>query len=222
MNVSIEWKYETTKGISTVFRSEEMTAEKALKIAQDIEKTGRVKSLVFVDEFNSSWTMKEMKKYLTEVEGEPHNITVYFDGGYNKENAIAGLGCVVYFEQNSKPFRVRKNAQTVGLQSNNESEYAALELSITELELLNVKNSSVRFIGDSQVVINQMNGEWAVLEPELLRWADKIDQKLNTLGIKAEYEHVSRKLNAEADRLATQALHGIEIIAQVELIIEND
>ncbi len=108
------------------------------------------------------------------------------------------------------------------MKSNNESEYAALQLSITELELLNVKNTNIRFIGDSQVVINQMSGEWAVLEPELMSWADKIDNKLKELGIQAEYEHVSRKLNVEADRLATQAIHGIEIIAQIELILEHD
>lgn len=222
MNVIIEWIYKTSRGIETAFRSEEMSAEKAFKIAQDIEKTGRAKEITFIDQYDSSWTMKEMKRYLTEIEGEPHNITVYFDGGYDRETAISGLGCVIYFEQNGKPFRVRKNAQTVGIKSNNESEYAALQLSITELELLNVKNMNVRIIGDSQVVINQMNGEWAVLEPELLSWADRIDNKLKDLGIRPEYEHVSRKINTEADRLATQAIHGIEILAQVELIIEQD
>ncbi|MGM9967418.1 MAG: reverse transcriptase-like protein [Rummeliibacillus sp.] len=222
MNLIIEWIYKTSRGVETVFRSEEISAEKAYKIALDIEKTGRVKNITFIDQFDSSWTMKELKRYLTEVEGEPHNITVYFDGGYDRETTISGLGCAIYFEQNGKPFRVRKNAQTVGLKSNNESEYAALQLSITELELLNVKNTNVRFIGDSQVVINLMSGEWAVLEPELMSWADKIDNKLKELGIQAEYEHVSRKLNVEADRLATQAIHGIEIIAQIELILEHD
>ncbi|WP_146551703.1 reverse transcriptase-like protein [Rummeliibacillus sp. SL167] len=220
MNVMIEWIYRTSKGIETVFRSDEMPAEQAYKVAQDIDKMGRAKTITFTDQYDSSWTMKEMKHYLTEIEGEPHNVIVYFDGGYDRQTAIAGLGCAIYFEQNGKPFRVRKNAQTVGLKSNNESEYAALQLSITELELLNVQNMKVRFIGDSQVVINQMNGEWAVLEPELLSWADRIDNKLKDLGIHPKYEHVSRKINTEADHLATQAIHGIEIIAQTELLAE--
>ena len=46
------------------------------------------------------------------------------------------------------------------LTSNNEAEYAALYLSLQELDLLNVHHLPVRFIGDSQVVINQMGGEW--------------------------------------------------------------
>jgi len=222
MKIIIEWVYRTPKGTETVFRSDEIPAEQGLKIAQDLEKTGRAKRITFIDQFDSTWTIKEMKRYLKEVEGEPHNITVYFDGGFDIGTGIAGLGCVIYFEKNGKPYRVRKNAQTVGLNSNNESEYAALHLSIVELELLNVKTMPIRFIGDSQVVISQMNGEWAVLEPELAKWADRIDDKLKKLGIHPEFEHVSRKLNAEADRLATQAIHGIEIIAQVELILEND
>ncbi|WP_102692036.1 reverse transcriptase-like protein [Rummeliibacillus pycnus] len=222
MKIIIEWVYRTPKGTETVFRSDEIPAEQGLKIAQDLEKTGRAKSITFIDQFDSTWTIKEMKKYLKEVEGEPHNITVYFDGGFDIGTGISGLGCVIYFEQNGKPYRVRKNAQTVGLNSNNEAEYAALHLSIVELELLNVKTMPIRFIGDSQVVISQMNGEWAVLEPELAKWADRIDDQLKKLGIQPEYEHVSRKMNTEADRLATQAIHGIEIIAQIELILEND
>lgn len=222
MKIIIEWVYRTPKGTETVFRSDEIPAEQGLKIAQDLEKTGRAKSITFIDQFDSTWTIKEMKKYLKEVEGEPHNITVYFDGGFDIGTGISGLGCVIYFEQNGKPYRVRKNAQTVGLNSNNEAEYAALHLSIVELELLNVKTMPIRFIGDSQVVISQMNGEWAVLEPELEKWADRIDDQLKKLGIQPEYEHVSRKMNTEADRLATQAIHGIEIIAQIELILEND
>ncbi|MFJ8260504.1 reverse transcriptase-like protein [Rummeliibacillus sp. NPDC094406] len=222
MNITIEWVYRTPKGTETLFRSDEIPAEQGLKIAQDLEKTGRAKRITFIDQFDSTWTIKEMKRYLKEVEGEPHNITVYFDGGFDIGTGISGLGCVIYFEKNGKPYRVRKNAQTVGLDSNNESEYAALHLSIIELELLNVKTMPIRFIGDSQVVISQMNGDWAVLEPELAKWADRIDDKLKKLGIQPEYEHVSRKMNTEADRLATQAIHGIEIIAQVELILEND
>lgn len=222
MNIVIQWIYKKANGLETVFWSEELPAEQALLIAQDLERTGRTKSISFVDQYDSSWTLKELKRYLKEVEGEPHNITVYFDGGYDVQTSISGLGCAIYFEQNEKPYRVRKNAQTAGLKSNNEAEYAALYLSIGELEFLNVKNMNVRFIGDSQVVINQMSGEWAVLEKEFSSWADRIDDKLKKLGITAEYQHVSRKMNTEADRLATQALQGIEIVAQIELIIEND
>ncbi|MEO4054656.1 ribonuclease H family protein [Solibacillus sp. CAU 1738] len=217
MKIVIEWAYKTPKGAQAIFRSDEMSAAQALMIAEDLERTGRVKSMTLTDEYDSTWMIKELKKYLKEIETEPHDVVVYFDGGFDRATNQSGLGCVIYYVQNGKSYRLRRNAFTTGLVSNNEAEYAALNLSIVELESLNVHHLPVRFIGDSQVVINQMNGEWPAYEKELSTWADRIEKKLKKLGITPEYEHVSRKENAEADRLATQALNGIEITGLIEV-----
>lgn len=217
MNILIEWLYRTPKGAETVFRSEEMPAAQALLLAEDLERTGRAKSIAFIDRFDSSWTIKELKGYLKGIETEPHNVTVYFDGGFDRATSTSGLGCVIYYEQNGKTYRLRRNAFSAELTSNNEAEYAALHLSLQELALLNVHHLPVRFIGDSQVVINQMGGEWPLLEHNLSGWADRIDDKLKDLGIQPEYELVQRKMNSEADRLATQALNSISITATKEL-----
>lgn len=132
----------------------------ALLLAEDMEKTGRVKLLHCIDRQATSWSLKELKAYLKEIDSEPHDITVYFDGGFDRGTRQAGLGCAIYYEQNGKSYRLRKNAFSLELQSNNEAEYAALYLGLVELELLNVHHLPVRFIGDSQVVINQLSGEW--------------------------------------------------------------
>ena len=212
MKVRIEWKYRSAKGVETSFTSEEMTAAQGVFIAEDIERTKRVKELVFIDMYDDSiWTMKEMKSYLKSIETEPHDITVYFDGGFNVGTKDSGLGCVIYYRQSGKSYRLRQNAQIKGLVSNNEAEYAALHLCVQELEFLEVRNMPVRFSGDSKIVINGMSGEWPVIESELVRWADRIEMKLKTMGIQAEFGLIPRKENFEADRLATQALKGIEI-----------
>lgn len=216
MNVIIEWVYRTPKGVETLFRSDEMEVAQALLVAEDLEKTGRAKSVKFVDRFDSSWTMKEMKSYLKGIETEPHNITVYFDGGFDLQTKAAGLGCVIYYEQSGKSYRLRRNASIEGLVSNNEAEYAALHLCLQELEMLGVHHLPVKFVGDSRVVINHMSEEWPVIEESLSSWADRIEVKMNVLGIAPEYELVSRKANTEADRLATQALNGIEVTATIE------
>ena len=218
MKIRIEWTYKTPKGTETVFHSEDMPIAQALLIAEDMERTGRAKKVTFTDQFDSTWTIKEMKSYLKELETEPHNVTVYFDGGFDIATRSSGLGCVIYYDQSGKSYRVRRNAPSAELTSNNEAEYAALYLNLQELELLNVHHQPVRFIGDSQVVINHLNGEWPVIEKELSKWADRIERKLKDLGIRPEYELVPRKSNAEADRLATQALNGIEIISTIELV----
>lgn len=211
MYVIIEWTYKALKGATTVLRSEEMPAAQAVLLAEDMERTGRVKSLHCIDRQETNWSLKELKTYLKEIETEPHNITVYFDGGFDRATKQSGLGCVIYYEQNGKPYRLRRNAFSSELNSNNEAEYAALYLGIVELDLLNVHHLPVCFIGDSQVVINQLSGEWPALEKDLSSWADKIDAKLEDLNIQPEYQLISRKENSEADRLATQALNGIDI-----------
>ena len=214
MQVSIEMTYITKHGVTTSFSSDEMQVGEALVIAEDLEKTGRIKQITFIDNQEGIWTYKQLKKYNTEIKTEPHHIRVYFDGGFDQETRMAGLGCVIYYEQNEKQSRIRRNAFVEGLVNNNEAEYAALHLGLKALELLGVKNIAVTFIGDSKVVINQLNDEWACYEKELLKWMDRIEEYLEQLGIVPIYEEVSWRMNREADQLATQALQGIEIWSQ--------
>jgi len=220
MHVIIEWTYKTPKGAKTVLRSEEMPAAQALLLAEDMEKTGRVSSIHCIDRQDTSWTVKELKAYLKEIDTEPHNIIVYFDGGFDRGTRQAGLGCAIYYEQNGKPYRLRRNAFSSELKTNNEAEYAAFYLGLVELELLNVHHLPVQFKGDSQVVINQLSGEWPALEKDLAGWADKIDAKLAQLNIQPDYQLISRKDNSETDRLATQALKGIDSTGLREMVKE--
>ncbi len=217
MKVRIEWNYGKTKGENVTFHSDEIEAVQALSIAMDLQKTGRTKTITFIDRFDSSWTVKEMKEYLKEIETEPHNIIIYFDGGFDRATRTAGLGCVIYYDQNGKSYRLRKNAQVTGLKSNNEAEYAALHLCIKELEFLNVHHLPIRIIGDSRVVINHLMEDWPAIEKNLSDWADKIEAKMDSLNVYPDYYLVNRNANKEADRLATQALNGTEIMATSEV-----
>ncbi|MGJ9385504.1 ribonuclease H family protein [Salipaludibacillus sp. CF4.18] len=221
MNVRFELTYKTPKGLETSFSSEEMRAGKAILIAEDLERTGRIKHLTFVDSQDTTWSLKELKKFMEEIQTEPHNVTVYFDGGFERDTRKSGVGCAIYFEQNGKSFRLRKNALILELETNNEAEYAALHLALQELELLGVHHLPIQFIGDSQVVINQLNGEWACTEEVLNNWADRIEAKFKQLGIRPEYESISRKQNREADHLASQALKNIDIRSKIEIEFEE-
>jgi ribonuclease HI len=216
MNVRIEITYQTPKGTKTTFSSDEMGAEQGILIAEDLARTGRTKNLTFIDSRENTWTLKELKEFMKGIQTEPHNITVYFDGGFDLETRRSGLGCAIYYEQSGKSLRLRKNALVTELDTNNESEYAALHLALLELELLKVHHLPVKFVGDSQVVINQLSGEWPCLEEELSKWADRVEAKFNQLGVTPEYKLISRKENMEADQLASQALKEIEITSTSE------
>lgn len=58
MNVFMEWIYVTSKKKEMVWTSKEMDVAEALTFAEDIEKTGRVKQLLFYDARGVAWTKK--------------------------------------------------------------------------------------------------------------------------------------------------------------------
>ncbi len=217
MKIRIEWTYKIPKGQEAVFSSKEIPAETAIVIAEDLERLGRAKNLHFVDQYDSGWTVKELKAYLKGIETEPHNVNVYFDGGYERTGRNAGMGCVIYYEQNGKSYRLRTNTKMDGLASNNEAEYAALYFCLQELEHLEIHHLPIVFSGDSRIVVNGMSSEWPVIEEQLIPWVNRIEEKIAEMGIQPEYKLVPRKANAEADKLATQALNGIVISAESEI-----
>ncbi|TCL48081.1 ribonuclease HI [Thermolongibacillus altinsuensis] len=216
MKFMIEWTYVTPKKKEMVLTSDFVSAEEALILAEDFEKTGRVKEIIFYDERRIAWTKKELIKLLKELETEPHDIIAYFDGGFDRQTKKAGVGAVVYYKQNRQPFRLRANAQLQELQSNNEAEYAAFWFLVQQLEQLGVHHLPVTFRGDSHVVLNQLAGEWPAFADEG-GWLDRIEKKLKKLGIIPTYEPISRKENSEAHHLATQALNDIIIASTIQL-----
>ncbi|WP_223701965.1 reverse transcriptase-like protein [Sutcliffiella deserti] len=211
MKVTVEWHYHTPRHIETIFRSEEMDSRLALRLAEDMEKTGRAKQIYFFDLKGEEWTKKEILKWIKQSETGISDVIAYFDGGYDVQTKLAGIGNVVYYNQNKKDYRYRINARLEELESNNEAEYAAFYYLVQQLEHLGIKAMDVTFKGDSLVVLNQLSGEWPCYDELFNRWLDKIEEKLKALKIKAIYEPVQRKENEEADRLAKQALEGTPI-----------
>ncbi|MDR4888633.1 ribonuclease H family protein [Fredinandcohnia sp. QZ13] len=217
MKLKLEWTYKTPKNQVITLMSDEVTAEDALRIAEDFERTGRTKDLVFYDERHTKWTKKELIKLIKEIETEPQDIVAYFDGGYDIQSGKAGLGAAIYYTQNKKTYRVRVNELFEEMESNNEAEYAAFWLMLNTLEELGVHHTTVTFKGDSQVVLNQLSGEWPCFEENLNRWLDRIEEKIQRIGIEANYHPIGRKQNTEADRLATQALEGTFVSSKFEI-----
>ncbi len=217
MLVYIKWKYKHPKKTGCTFVSDLMSAEEALMIADDLEKTGRAGQLEFFDERDSTWMKKELKKYIEKAIEEPDRICLYFDGGFRKEDRLAGLGVAIYYDLGRKSYRLRANRTLDQLTSNNEAEYAAFYEGLLRLEELGVHHRRCVFRGDSQVVLNQLKGEWPCFDELFNRWLDRIEAKIKAMGIEPVYEQIDRKMNQEADSLASQALEGTEIFGTKEL-----
>lgn len=218
MNYRIEWKYKLKGNEKILFTSDWVTGEIAIQTGDELESTGKAIDINFYDEMGSSWTLKEMKKLTTEIEEDPHEVTVYFDGGFEKETNRAGLGAVIYFRQGKKKYRIRANEHIDEMETNNEAEYAAFYYTLNILEDLGVHHLPCEFKGDSQVVLKQLEGEWPCYEANLNAWLDRIEEKIKSLGIQPKYKPISRNDNKEADKLATQALAGKEIFAKTQIL----
>ncbi|RSD26565.1 reverse transcriptase-like protein [Mesobacillus subterraneus] len=218
MKYKLEWEFKAKGLDSILFSSDFLDGEHALHAADELEKTGRSGEISFIDEIGTSWSMKEMRKLLAEVEEEPHDLTVYFDGGFDSHHVKAGLGAIIYFKQGKKKYRLRANEVFDELENNNEAEYAALYFALTILEEMGVKNMTCEIKGDSQVVLKQLEGEWPCYEETLNRWLDRIENKIKELGLHPRYNAVGRKENKEADKLATQALEGKMIHSKMQIL----
>ncbi|KHD86067.1 hypothetical protein NG54_05475 [Heyndrickxia ginsengihumi] len=219
MKVSLKWKYDVLKAKPVLFQSEWTTPEMMERLIADIQKTGRVVELAIIDEMENGWTVKEFLKWKEEIEEEPSNIVVYFDGGFDLQTKRAGIGVVIYYQQHNATYRIRINHLFNELCSNSEAEYVALYFACQQLEDLGAHHVPCMIKGDAQGVIMQLLGEWPCYEEILNDWLNKIEDKLKMLGIKATYETISRKQNKEADQLASQALHDQMIHSHVK--IEN-
>ncbi|HEY2420706.1 MAG TPA: reverse transcriptase-like protein [Neobacillus sp.] len=218
MKYRLEWNYRLKGNANVQCSCEWVTGEIALQIGEELEKSGKITDLFFYDEMGTSWILKEMKKLLIEIEDDPHDIIVYFDGGFQKETNQAGLGAVIYYKQGKKKYRIRSNERFDEMETNNEAEYAAFYYALTILEDLGVQQFSCEFKGDSQNVLKQLEGEWPCYEATLNLWIDRIEEKLKSLRIKPKYTAISRNENKEADKLATQALAGKEIFAKTLIL----
>ncbi|AIE60468.1 reverse transcriptase-like protein [Bacillus methanolicus] len=218
MKFMLEWKYKLKGNETVLFTSDLLEGDLAIKAGEEIVKSGKAADLAYYDELGTSWTMKEMKKLAAEIEEEPHDVVVYFDGGFHKELNQAGLGAVIYYKQGKKKYRIRANQLFDEMETNNEAEYAALYFTLTILEELGVHHLPCEFIGDSQVVLKQLEGEWPCYEDVLNRWLDRIENKQKELGLEPRYTVVSRKENKEADKLASQALEGKMINSKMQIL----
>ncbi|WP_226666774.1 reverse transcriptase-like protein [Metabacillus litoralis] len=220
MKYRIEWTYITKKKLETNLVSEYLSLNEAIMLAEDFIQTGRVKNLQYISEDSQTWNLKELKKLRDIVKDEPHDVVAFFDGGFQKSTSLAGFGAVIYYTQSGKRYRIRMNEKVEGLSSNNEAEYAAFAFLVNVLEENGISKQKIHFLGDSQVVLNQLSGEWPCYEEEFNVWLDKIENNLKKLKIIPNYESISRKENTEADKLATQAMEGIDISSK--LIIDEE
>ena len=148
-----------------------------------------------------------------------NEISIFCDGGARGNPGPAAVGFVVF--QNNKI--VHKFSKRIGETTNNVAEYQAVIAALEwlknqspvtshprpRLRLTEGGQSPVAFFLDSQLVVNQLNGNFKIKNSNLQKLivrAKNLERKING---KISYSYVSREKNKIADALVNQALNGL-------------
>ncbi|MBF0913725.1 ribonuclease HI family protein [Candidatus Gracilibacteria bacterium] len=128
-------------------------------------------------------------------------LKVYTDGGSRGNPGSAGLGVFITDEFGKS---LEKRYKSLGIKTNNEAEYLgafygikrAIELGATELDLFM----------DSNLVINQLSGNWKIKKDELKILNQDILKLISDNSLKISFNWIEREKNKEADRLSNIAM----------------
>lgn len=89
-------------------------------------------------------------------------------------------------------------SRDIGDGTNNIAEYAALLTLVKEAKTLGIKDIYIQ--GDSQLVINQVNGIWKAKDPRMIQYKNRVLSVLKHFE-QWELKHVRRNFNKIADSL---------------------
>ena len=127
-------------------------------------------------------------------------ITLQFDGGSRGNPGPAGIGVVLRAADGTPLVTL---GRFIGRATNNVAEYKALITAMEKARELGARK--VRILGDSELVVKQMRGEYRVKNPDLRVLYEEAIGLLHEFDA-ATIEHNYRDSNALADKLANLAM----------------
>jgi len=142
---------------------------------------------------------ERLKRILTDGGDNGVKATVSFDGA---SRGNPGRSAVAYVVSDGDGVVRRENA-VIGEATNNEAEYVALLRGLVEARELGY--SVVEAVGDSELVVKQVGGEWRCRAKNLKPLHDEVNEIIEDFD-GFEIRHVPREENSEADELANAAL----------------
>jgi ribonuclease HI len=133
-------------------------------------------------------------------DGVPRRLVVNVDGGARGNPGPAAIAAVV--SEPGGPV-LEERGEAIGAATNNVAEYRALLLGIERARALGA--SEVELIGDSELVVRQVKGEYRVKDAGLRPLHDQVRAALDQFD-RWSIRHVRREQNAAADALVNAAL----------------
>ena len=127
-------------------------------------------------------------------------LTLQFDGGSRGNPGPAGIGVVIRAADGTPVVTL---GRFIGRATNNVAEYTALIVALQKAIELGARR--VKVLGDSELIVKQMRGEYRVKNPDLrvlYEQAQNLFRKFESASI----DHNYREDNSLADKLANLAM----------------
>jgi ribonuclease H / adenosylcobalamin/alpha-ribazole phosphatase len=131
-------------------------------------------------------------------------LVVAADGGSRGNPGPAGYGALVTDASTGEV--LAELAEALGTATNNVAEYSGLVAGLRAAVSI-APGADVEVRMDSRLVVEQMSGRWQIKDATLRSLAEQAKEATSRLG-NMTYTWVPRARNAQADRLANQAMDG--------------
>lgn len=132
---------------------------------------------------------------------------LFFDGGRRSVSGETGCGAWARFPDGMTVFEGYWYLGNRTL-SSNAAEYEGLVRGLRALmdQVVSFSRADLVIVGDSQLVIEQCSGNFAVRAPHLQPYVDTVRQLAREWKHRVVYRRTPRALNAHADSLANRAM----------------
>jgi ribonuclease HI len=134
---------------------------------------------------------------------EPPTLTIYTDGA-SRGNPGAGAYAYVISREGEPDIA---EADCLGRMTNNQAEYTALIRALEHALELGAEHQVVVY-SDSELMVKQMSGHYAVKNADLRPLYEEARDLARELKGGVTFRHVPRALNSRADALCNEALDG--------------
>ncbi len=136
------------------------------------------------------------------VNNQKSKVVIYTDGGSRNNPGPAALG--VYLPELNKEY-----SKYLGTATNNEAEYQAVTFALKKVKQLigkeKARNSEIEIRSDSELLINQLNGQFKIKEKNLVPFFIEIWNLKQDFG-EVKFTQIPREKNKEADALVNREL----------------
>lgn len=155
---------------------------------------------ITIDGNLSNKEKNNVEKWIQEIENFINIYVVTFDGASRGNPGLSGAGFVIW----SGEKKLYEGSEFISEKvTNNYAEYMAILLALRKCNEMKIKNLIIK--GDSNLVIQQIKGNFKVNSPTLKPLYDLVNLEIEKLNY-SKLIHIERAFNKEADALANLAI----------------